>query len=236
VQPVPGKVVFATPTVVRPFAPYLTALEQSVPALDAAGIDHSTVFTVGNPYISCARATMLRKALDAGAETVVFIDHDLSWRPDDLVRLIRTEGDVVAGLYRFRKAEVEYMGSIFTDGEGRPIVRGDGCIRGENVPAGFLKITRGAVAKMMRAYPALIYGDPTNPHFDLFNHGAHEGLWWGEDFALSRRWRDCGGDIWVVPDLDLTHHDPDEAFPGNFHDFLLRQPGGSEDPNRKIAA
>jgi hypothetical protein len=59
------------------------------------------------------------------------------------------------------------------------------------------------------------------PTFDLFNHGAHEGVWWGEDYAFSRRWREMGGEIWVVPDLDITHHSRDAAFPGNYHKFLL---------------
>ena len=31
--------------------------------------------------------------LPAKADAVVFIDHDLSWEPQDLVRLIETEGD-----------------------------------------------------------------------------------------------------------------------------------------------
>jgi hypothetical protein len=52
-----------------------------VPAMDAAGIEHSMVWEVGCPYVSHARATMLRKALDWGAEAIVFLDHDLSFEP-----------------------------------------------------------------------------------------------------------------------------------------------------------
>jgi hypothetical protein len=61
---------------------------------------------------------------------------------------------------------------------------------------------------------------------DLFNHGAHEGVWWGEDYAFSRNWLALGGELWIVPDLNLTHHGPDTVYPGNFHNFLRRQPGG----------
>ena len=64
------------------------------------------VHEVGSPYISAARATMLRKALDAKADVIVFIDHDLSWRPGDLLKLIETTGDVVGGTYRFKQDEV----------------------------------------------------------------------------------------------------------------------------------
>jgi hypothetical protein len=81
---------------------------------------------------------------------------------------------------------------------------------------------------LRKAHPELLYGNKDKPHLDLFNHGAHEGLWWGEDYAFSRRWTALGEEIWVVPDLELTHHGKTEAFPGNYHKFLLRQPGGRD--------
>lgn len=222
------RVVIATPTVTKPHPAYVDALGQSAGALTAAGFDHSTVFEVGCPYISHARATMLRKALDTQADAVVFIDHDISWRPQDLVKIIATEGDVVAGTYRFKKDEEEYMACIVTDADARPVLRPDGNMRADKVPAGFLKVTKEAVDRFMGAYPELIYGHRYNPSVDLFNHGAHAGVWYGEDYAFSRRWRDCGGEIVLVPDMDLDHHAEAKAYPGNFHRFMLRQPGGSE--------
>jgi hypothetical protein len=47
--------------------------------------------------------------------------------------------------------------------------------------------------------------------------------------------------LWIVPNLNIAHYsrktDPQtkeyvySAFPGNFHEFLLRQPGGSKSAN-----
>lgn len=222
------KAVICIPTMTRPYQQTLDALAASIPALDDAGITHQMVTEIGCPYISGARATMLRKALDAGADVIVFIDHDISWRPEDLVKLINTEGDVIAGLYRFKQGdEVKYMG-VLDDIDGKQQIRGDGCIKATRVPAGFLKITRNTVNKFMQAYPNLMYGEACSPAVDLFNHGAHKGQWWGEDYAFSRNWIDCGGEIWIVPDVTLTHHAAGEDFPGNYHEFLLCQPGGSK--------
>lgn len=224
------KVVFATPTVESPFAAYLAALESCLPAVEAAGFDHQCVFDIGCPYISSARARMLGKALKTDAEIFVFLDHDLSWQPQDMVRLLETEGDVVAGTYRFKVPEERYMGLIFTNAAGFvETIREDGCILADRVPAGFLKVTRVAVERFAAAYPELVTGKDEPPSVDLFNHGAHEGLWWGEDYAFSRRWHGCGGEIWLVPDLNLDHHHQDgRVFKGNFHRFMLRRPGGSE--------
>lgn len=222
------KVVFATPTVTEPFAPYLKSLEECLPAVEAAGFEHGATFTVGNPYISGARATMLRNAMDARADLVVFIDHDVSWRPQDMVKLLQTEGDVVAGTYRFKNDGEEYMGVLETDHDHRPVCRADGAIKAKWVPGGFLSLTKEAVDAFMREYPELVYGPRYSPSVDLFNHGAIENIWMGEDVAFSKRWREKCGDIWIVPDLDLDHHSKDRVWPGNFHKFLLRQPGGSE--------
>jgi hypothetical protein len=218
------KVVFACPTLKRPYPQFLAAMEAEIPHLDAADLDHMMVWEVGCPYISEARAKMLHRALhEVGADMVVFLDHDLSWTPGALTKLVQTPGDVVAGIYRFKCPDVEYMGSIEAGPDRYPIVREDGAIKAVRVPAGFLKVTKNAVRVFMRKYRELWYGDPVKPHVDLFNHGAHKGIWWGEDYAFSRRWRAKCGDIWVVPDLDLTHHDHEAGdFPGNLHRFLLK--------------
>lgn len=230
------KVVLATPTMERPYPQYLEALEASALLLNAAGWESLSVFEVGNCYISGARATLLRKALDAKPDAIVFLDHDLSWSPDALLKLISTDDEVVAGTYRFKQDEESYMGRPIVDGNGRPSIGKGQCIKAACVPAGFLKVTPKAIDRFMEAYPELCYGSRWYPFVDLFNHGAHGRLWFGEDYAFCRRWNDLGGSVWLMPDLDITHHSTTQAYPGNFHQFLMRQPGGAADPNRKEAA
>ena len=229
------KVVFCTPSLTGPYPQYLDALEKSVKRVQAAGWEEGWALEIGNPYISWARAILARRALNAGADVIVYLDHDVSWGESDLLKLLETPGDVVAGTYRFKKDSEEYMSSLVNDeNDGyRPILRSDGCISAECVPAGFLKITRRAIERFGEAYPELIctcaelYGQK-GPILDLFNHGVMNGVWYGEDYAFSHRWRRIGGEIWIVPDLDITHHDHKVGdFPGNLHKFLLRQPGGS---------
>lgn len=218
------KVIFATPSLSGPSAPYVSALEQSIPLITGAGWEEGYAQEVGNPYISAARANMTRKALAAGADVIVYLDYDVSWQPRDLLTLLETPGDVVAGTYRFKKPEEEYMGAVLIDADTRPLLRSDGCIAADRVPAGFLKVTRAAVEKFKDDYPHLIYGPPHEQAVDLFNHGAHKGVWFGEDYAFCRNWCDAGGNIWIVPNLNIDHHSPDKAYRGNFHEYLLRQP------------
>lgn len=228
------KVVFCTPTRERPHDAYLAAMHASIPALDAAGIEHTLTFEVGSPYISWACANMLHRALDTDYDTFMFVEDDHSWRPSDIVRLLEAEGDVCAGTYRFKHADdrIEYMGTWHTDSSNLPVGRlKDSAIKAAMVPSGFLKVTRRAVRAFMRAYPELVFGVPEKPAIDLFNHGViipNDGRWWGQDYAFSRRWTDCGGDLWIVPDLSINHHDwkSDRVWQGNLHEYLLSQPGG----------
>lgn len=226
----PLRVVFCTPTVTRPYPAYLDAMEATVPLLEARGFRHRLVLEIGNPYISAARATLLRKALDDRADVVVFVDHDVSWRPEDMIALIEAPEPVVAGTYRFKKADDEYMGALLQQPDGKPVGKVAGetvMLRAERVPAGFLKVTKEAVDTFMSAYPELVYGPRYNPSVDLFNHGAKDGVWWGEDYAFSRNWRAAGGELWVLPELRIDHHGADGAvYPGDFHTYLRRQPGG----------
>lgn len=226
------RVVLCTPTREGPSAPFIASCEASAPLIEAAGHECLSVFEVGNPYISAARSQMLRKAMDRKADCVVFIDDDLSWRPSDLLRLIETDAPVCGGTYRFRKEAEEYMGALIVDSDDRPIVRADGCMKANRLPGGFLKVTRAAVERFKRNYPDLVYGKGhgMEASVDLFNHGAISGVWYGEDYAFSKRWLSRCGDLWLVPDLSIAHHSwkNGPAYPGNFHRFMLGRPGGSD--------
>lgn len=227
------KVVFCTPSLAGPTAPYIESLKASLPLIEAAGYEHGYAQQIACPYISAARANMLRAALDANAQIIVFLDYDVSWRPADLLKLIETEGDVVAGTYRTKVEDVVnpefYMGAWENNPDFTPKVRSsDGALVATLAPAGFLKITNKAVDLFMVAYPELCYGPMYRLQVDLFNHGVHDRIWWGEDYSFCRRWKDKCGDIWIVPDLSIDHHAKDKVYPGNLHEFLLRQPGGSK--------
>ena len=233
------KVVLCVPVWVRPQQATLDSIRASLPLLEAAGWEHSMAQIRDLPYISAARATMLRAALDTKADVIVFIDQDVSWEPQDLLTLIETEGDVVAGTYRPKIDDEQYMGSPEYDPVTFiPKVRpSDGAIAGRLVPAGFLKITPACVDRFMVAYPQHCYGLMFHLSVDLFNHGVHNRLWTGEDYSFCLNWLKIGGEIWIVPNLNINHHGKDgKVYKGNYHQFLMKQPGGVNDPARQQMA
>lgn len=222
------KVVFCTPTRVKPHDAYLAAMEASVPLLDAHGIEHSIAFEVGCPYISSAMATLSRKALDKSPDALIYLDDDVSWDPLSLLALIESPEDVIGGTYRFKKEPVEYMGMLATGPDSKPIGEFGKKLLAKWLPSGFLKISANAINEFMKAYPELICGPRYHPTIDLFNHGAHEGIWYGQDYAFCRNYAAKCGKVWLLPNLNIDHNDwnSDRVYPGNFHEFLRSQPGG----------
>lgn len=220
------KVVLATPSLAGPTEAYMLSLKASVEPLRAAGYEVRAEQEIGCPYISEARSKLLRKALDFKADDIVFIDYDISWKPEGLLKLLSLDHEMVAGTYRFKDKEEKYMGVLEDGPNHSPIRLKDGCIVAQCAPAGFLRITPKAVDRFMTKFPELSYGPKYSPFIDIFNHGAFNGAWWGEDYAFCRRFREAGGQALIYPDIDLIHHDGKTGYSGNFHMFLRRQPGG----------
>ena len=218
------KVIFCMAVVGAPHPKTVESIEASVPLLEAAGWEHGIAQEFNNPYISFARAELIWKAFDNGADVAFMVDHDMEWEPEALMKVLNTEGDVVVGTYRYKKEEEEYMGFINLDHKNSPICREDGCVSAYGVPPGFMKITKAAVQRSMKANPELLYGDPLRPRMDLFQHGAKDWLWWGEDYSFSQRYVKAGGELWIVPNVNVNHYNMQtgECFKGNFHEYLMR--------------
>ena len=206
----------------KPYDKFVESLVASVKLIEEAGYEHFYLQEVNCPYISAARAKSLRNALDKGADIIIFLDYDVAWKPEDLLTLIKAEGDVVSGTYRKKiEGEPVYMGTLELGPTNLPIRREDGALQAYFIPAGFLKITREGANRFAREYPELLFGETLSPSIDLFNHGAIDNVWYGEDYAFSKRWREKCGKIWLLPDLDIDHYRGEECYAGNFHKYLL---------------
>lgn len=216
------KVVFTTLYLgKKPHPAFVRALKECLPIIEQNGWEHSVAIEENCPYISAARSKLIRKALDTKPDAIVFLDYDVSWTPTAMMKLLDAKGDVVAGTYRFKTEKEKYMGTLEISRNGNPLSREDGALQAYCVPAGFLKVTPDAVNKFAKHYPQLLFGPPMSPDLDMFNHGVIDGIWYGEDYAFSKRWKGCGGDIWLLPDLDICHSSGDITYAGNFHEYLM---------------
>jgi len=225
------KVLLACATKEKPYRAFLDSLEAQNPVLREAGWEDLITFETGHAYVSYAQALLCKRFLDNPEyDTLVFVEADMKWPAESMLKLLNTPGDIVGATYRFKSPDEDYMGRFHEDEEGRPNqIRYDGCLSSIFLPTGFLKISRGALEMIAERYPHLRFGEPGSNHFDFFNHGVIENIWFGQDYAFCLRWKMMKQKIWCIPDLDITHCgfnvDGDYfEFPGNFHKWLLTQP------------
>lgn len=212
--------------------PFLEAFESTVKLCENHGYYSTMSMVTGNCYVQYARNKLIKEFIDSDSDTLFFLDDDVSWKPEDvLIFLKNKEDDIIAGIYTHKNNNEMYPVVIKTDDKFFPLTRKDGLIHGSMIPFGFVRIKRNVITKMISKYPELkfveVENGETKEYYDLFPQGVEDGRWWGEDFAFCRLWNKIGGEIFIVPNIELKHH-YGEGFSkhttGNYHEFLLRQP------------
>lgn len=166
------------------------------------------------------RNEMAGKALDSGAEVLLFIDSDVSFDPPPMVHLVESDKDVSVCAYRRKEDAESYTCQIESGLDGRPRVE-DGWVELSAAGTGMMAIKTTVIKDMYFAYPELEYiSDNDEKRVALFDFMVYDGRYRGEDYTFCRRWREIGGQIWLWPDVTTTHNG-NFGYTGNIADFLI---------------
>ena len=147
--------------------------------------------------------------------------------------------EMVCCAYPLKNSWEEWGVTIETNEDKTPVVE-NGLIKAATVPGGFLMLSQQAIDRMVKAYPAYrFYGSATagsieTEHYDFFGCPwprpiAPDGRrrFQGEDTNFCNLFKLAGGEIWIYPN-NMMGHLGMKLWTGNYHEFLLRQRGGSE--------
>lgn len=184
----------------------------------------------GNAMIADCRGLIVAKFLESDATDLVFIDSDVAWEAGALVKLVDYPVDFVAGIYPQRRDPINYCVSWIQE---RAELRADpetGLLEVAGVPAGFMKLSRAMLEKMVEHYSdTAFYCDaaPNQTAHALFDPYRIGKLKFGEDYSFCRRWREIGGKVWIDPEIRLAHVGY-KSFIGSLGDWLRDRP--SETP------
>ena len=177
----------------------------------------------GGSVLPKVRNEITQRFFDAEEDVLVFLDSDMAWDAIDVLRLILADLDVVCGNYRVKSDEDKWVCYLEPDEDGYPTLDGDGNIKVTDAGTGFLAIKRDIIRKMRESYPQLHYTDKDDgPMFCAFDFELAGGKYWGEDYTFCKRWRDIGGEIWMIPDCTI-HHIGQKEYTGNYHEYLLER-------------
>lgn len=206
---------------------YVGSLLGTIETLNKAGIKCNVSLVHGGPYIASERNHAVRRFLETDCTHLLFIDADLEFEHDAALRLLNRDKDLIAGVYSFKHDTESYPIRIMVNEDRTPLVAPDGLIECEGLPTGFMLIKREVIEKMVDFYAASTYTEKDTKLCALFDHKLIGGQWWGEDYIFCKKWQMMGGKMYVDPNMNFSHCGG-KAYKGNFHKFMLRQPGGSE--------
>ena len=211
---------------------YMLSVCKLVKAADKAGFDLELLLLGGDALISRARAHLVARFLDMACAThLLFVDADIVFEPEAVLRLLRADKDFCAAFYPLKtidwdaiprrvvagetleQAGLSYVGTLL--GPPERVTEGD-FATALYAGTGFQLIRRPVFERLIAAHPELRFravhtGSPTAPAGDnlcaLFDCliDPETGVYLSEDYAFCRRWRALGGDIWLDLKSELTH-------------------------------
>ena len=166
-------------------------------AMSVATIDNCTIVGHG-------RNRLLGQFLASQATHILYIDDDMGWPADAVMRLLAS-GHHFVGCTALRK---EGPPARFACRLSEPERRdGNGFVAAEGLGMCLTLLSRGCVESLVRRHENLAYACPDTGAtlYNLFDTELHNGQLQGNDYVFSRRWLEMGGEIWIDPVPVLDH-------------------------------
>lgn len=199
------KVLLATTAYDNPDASYTAAIQASRAVLADNGIATAYALLSGNCHVDDARNSILGHFLASDCTDLVFLDADVSWTPEQLVRLCRHDGidvGVVAGIYPKRAQGITDMPVRMLDDVLEP--GPDGLMEVEGLPTGFMRIKRYVIEDLANNAQTHRNGLDVVPI--VFERTYAEGMGRvGGDINFCLKARDAGFTLFADCDLHLGH-------------------------------
>ena len=175
------------------------------------------VYLPHQAVIQYARNELLKLFLASEFEQLVFIDSDQAWKPEDLIKLIKSDKDFV-GAPVIRKAEREMYNIKCVDNPLK--INKDGYMVVDAVGTGMLKLSRDCVQKVWDISKEYTMDFQKEPHRMAFEVGINEkGQTVSEDNMFCEKWQSLGGKVYVDTSID-PYHIGDKIWKGNFSSFI----------------
>lgn len=212
------------------------ALLEFQAALIMAGLTQTPMFefAMQESNLPFGRNRILAQFMASECTDLICIDADNSSDCASLMRLVCHPVDFVGAMY-LKKVQNPATGALMEKWAGEFLDSpDDGRLQGYNadlgllevkrLPAGFMRITRKAVQRMINECGVVEYDHDLPDGRVLHIHRLFENFWdgkqdVGEDFTFCDRWRSIGGQVWCDPELKVDHHGP-AVWKGRLGDYL----------------
>jgi hypothetical protein len=174
------------------------------------GLRFSLDTVMNESIITRARNNLVAKFLTKPDSThLMFIDADIGWEPESILKLLATNADVVCGAYPIKGLPITYALNRFPNGR---II--DSMLEVSTAATGFMMIKRHVIEKLVQLFPEKKYNDACNLGADveknmyaLFDTMIDEkGNYLTEDWTFCKHVIEkLNIPIWINTDITLNH-------------------------------
>ena len=240
---------------------FLQCLLQTQLSLSSKGIGIIIDMLGNESLITRARNLLTKRFLQSNATHMLFIDADISWDPEAILRLLKKDEGVVTTSYPKKFLDWSKLESRLSDPDNteplqqvaldfnlnvteREVQVVDGFAKVLDAATGFMLVKRDAIEQMYSHYQKelLVVNDLLGASQQIPNYVAlfdcmidpvtKRSL--SEDFAFSRRWQAMGNEVYMDLLMPLGHT-------GGFHyegdiGKRLTAPGGAQTLMRTATA
>lgn len=190
-------------------AAFAQAMLDLAAELASRGVQMVWARTHSESLVHRARDTITATFMaDAHATHLIWIDSDIAFEASDVVRLMLHDVDVIGGVYPKKTYPIEQVVHGLDNGLVNEVT---GAVEVSVIGTGFLCTKRTVYEQLRETSPELAYRTVEDAeHIRPWRHHywpcpVEDGVLWSEDYALCRRWRALGGQIWADPAIKLTH-------------------------------
>jgi hypothetical protein len=167
------------------------------PVLAARHIDLHVELGGGEPRIDRARAAMMANFLDTPATHLLFVDPDVGFAPEAVIRLLDAGRDVIGAVLRRSR---QPAGGRDKAGNAAAAIR-----PADSLDAGFMLISRLAAERLASANapvvakPGVVSGPERRGAENLFGPMVEPATRrrLSPEEAFAHRWRALGGELWA---------------------------------------
>lgn len=204
--------------------PLAGALLAETRIADRVGIDLDFKFLSGCTNLALGRNQLVREFLESDAERLMFVDADVTFEMGALARLVSYPELFVGGCYRFKREEEAYPIAWL---ENLPELRANvnGLLQVRMLPTGFLSLHRDVFTRFRAHYGDDRIYEKEKGTYAFFEIPLKNSMLYTEDAYFCQLWHDMGGEMWLAPEITLTHWNGNIPFVGHIGNFLKRRAG-----------
>jgi len=221
---------------------YLESMIKTHSYFKKAGIPLVNMFLYNCSLISKGRCDMISNFLtQTNIDNFLFIDSDMSWEAEDIMKLINHDKPLVGGTYPKKAVNwssvqkiihhdlVDNVGDLLTKSseytcvlKENPSIKNKNLLEVDRLGTGFMMIKRSLLIKMKKKFKKFKYlmDDDKSEGFAIFETEVRDERLISEDYAFCLRVQDIGEKVYVDPTIKLDHHGGNLTFNGNFSNKL----------------